>query len=118
MDKFKFELLTRRPGLKLVLDSVDRAFEVGFKHVKLNAVVIQNINDDELSNFVALTRNKAIYVRFIEYMPFDGNKWNEKKFLSYSSMLDMIRQEYPNIKKVQDEGVSDTSKVMKLFACF
>ena len=49
-------------------------------------------------------------VRFIEYMPFDGNKWNSNKMVAYQDMLKTIRQKWPNIERLTDER-NDTSKV-------
>jgi len=43
--------------------------------VKLNVVVVRGVNDDEVEAFSALTRHAPLNVRFIEYMPFDGNAW-------------------------------------------
>ena len=42
---------------------------------------MRGLNEDELHSFVELTRDKDIDVRFIEYMPFEGNKWNDKKMV-------------------------------------
>jgi molybdenum cofactor biosynthesis enzyme MoaA len=41
--------------------------------VKINCVVMKGVNDDEILDFVEFTKDKDVYVRFIEYMPFDGN---------------------------------------------
>jgi len=49
-------------------------------------------------------------VRFIEYMPFDGNKWNFSKFLPYRKMLAAVMARYPNLERIPD-GPNDTSKV-------
>jgi molybdenum cofactor biosynthesis enzyme MoaA len=49
-------------------------------------------------------------VRFIEYMPFSGNKWNQKKMISYKEMLERIKSQYPDLVKLSD-GTNDTSKV-------
>jgi molybdenum cofactor biosynthesis enzyme MoaA len=56
----------------MVLKTIDRALELGISPVKLNCVVIKNLNDIETLDFVEMTRNKPIEVRFIEFMPFDG----------------------------------------------
>jgi cyclic pyranopterin phosphate synthase len=45
---------------------------------QINCVVMRGFNEDELVDFVALTQDKDVNVRFIEYMPFDGNRWNER----------------------------------------
>ncbi len=57
---------------------------------------MRGINDDEMGDFVELTRHKAINVRFIEYMPFDGNVWAEPKMVTYRQMLGAVQQRFPN----------------------
>ena len=51
---------------------------------------MRGFNDDEMRDFVNLTRDKPINIRFIEFMPFDGNVWNFKKLVPYSEMLDTV----------------------------
>jgi cyclic pyranopterin phosphate synthase len=51
--------------------------------VKVNVVVMRGVNDDEVPAFVELTRAAPINVRFIEYMPFDGNVWSDTKMVAY-----------------------------------
>jgi len=70
---------------------------------------MRGLNEDELADFVRLTQNKEVDVRFIEYMPFDGNKWNDKKMVSYADMLDILKQQF-DLKRCIDEP-NDTSKV-------
>lgn len=57
------------------------------KRPQVNVVVMRGVNDDELADFVALTRDRPINVRFIEYMPFDGNVWSDKKMVPYREMV-------------------------------
>lgn len=78
--------------------------------VKINCVVMNGINTDELNDFVQLTRDQPnLAVRFIEYMPFNENKWNEKKFFPYEEMLKIIRKKFPLEKLVQNDR-NDTTK--------
>jgi|SRR5271170_5687763 len=63
----------------MVLKTIDRALELGISPVKLNCVVIKNLNDIEVLDFVELTRDKPIEVRFIEFMPFDGIPTTRRK---------------------------------------
>eukprot|EP01134_Creolimax_fragrantissima_P006818 CFRG6818T1 len=110
----KYHLITRRPGLERVLASIDEAVSLNFANrVKLNCVVMNGFNDDEVVDFVDLTKHKDIDVRFIEYMPFDGNKWNGKKFISYTDMLDRIREKYPVLHRLKDHP-NDTSKAFRV----
>lgn len=57
---------------------------------QVNCVVMRGINDDEICDFVEMTREKPINVRFIEFMPFDGNVWNIKKLVPYAEILDKV----------------------------
>lgn len=113
LDPWQFQIMTRRKGFDAVQRSIDRILELN-KHgagvkLKINCVIMRGVNDREILPFVELTREKNLEVRFIEYMPFDGNKWNKNKMLSYAEMLDMIRAKYPGLQKVKDLE-NDTSK--------
>ncbi|KAL2620069.1 hypothetical protein R1flu_000274 [Riccia fluitans] len=105
----KFELLTRRRGHAKVLQAINTALELGFNPVKVNVVVMRGFNDDELVDFVELTRSKPINVRFIEFMPFDGNVWSSKKLVSYFEMLSSLREKYPSLSRLKDHP-TDTAK--------
>ncbi|KAI1308998.1 Molybdenum cofactor biosynthesis protein 1 [Halotydeus destructor] len=112
----KFEFITRRKGYHLVRKGIDAALSAGFSDpVKLNCVVMRGLNDDEINDFVELTRTLPLDIRFIEYMPFDGNKWDTAKMITYKEMLDMIKSKYPNLEPIQD-GVNfnDTSKPYRI----
>ena len=91
----KFELLTRRTGHDRVLASVRAALAAGFAPVKVNCVVMRGVNEDELLDFVALTRDADINVRFIEYMPFDGNAWAARKMVPYAEMRATVAAAHP-----------------------
>jgi cyclic pyranopterin phosphate synthase len=113
LDPWQFQIMTRRKGYDAVQKSIDRILEMnrlgaGIK-LKINCVVMRGVNDREVLPFVDMTEEKNIEVRFIEYMPFDGNKWSKNKMFSYQEMLDLIRTKYPTLQKVQDHK-NDTSK--------
>ncbi|KAI0847964.1 molybdenum cofactor biosynthesis prote [Daldinia vernicosa] len=117
LDPWQFQIMTRRNGFDAVMKSIERVLELN-KHgagikLKVNAVIMRGINDREIIPFVEMTREKDIEVRFIEYMPFDGNKWNKGKMFSYTEMLDRIRENYPDLKKIRDHK-NDTSKTYKI----
>lgn len=95
------------------MEGIHKAIELGYKPVKVNCVVMRGLNEDELLDFVALTEGLPLDVRFIEYMPFDGNKWNFKKMVSYKEMLDAIRQRWPGLEKLPEED-SSTAKAFKI----
>ncbi|KAG4947704.1 hypothetical protein AAZX31_15G250700 [Glycine max] len=105
----KFEFMTRRKGHEKVMDAINASIDLGFNPVKVNCVVMRGFNDDEICDFVELTREKPIDIRFIEFMPFDGNVWNVKKLVPYSEMLDKVMKRFTSLKRVQDHP-TDTAK--------
>ena len=64
--------------------------------VQVNVVVMRGVNDDEIADFVELTRDRPINVRFIEYMPFDGNVWSDTKMVTYKQMMAAVQQRFPD----------------------
>ncbi|WP_139491397.1 GTP 3',8-cyclase MoaA [Brevibacillus dissolubilis] len=85
----RFAMITRGGDLKRVLDAIDASFAVGFAPIKLNVVLMKGYNDDEIDDFLRLTLDKAIHVRFIEYMPIghDDDGWRDK-YLSLSTVTE------------------------------
>ena len=71
------------------------AVEPLYSSFQVNTVVMRGLNDDEIGDFVELTRDKPINVRFIEFMPFDGNVWNSKKLVSYVEMMTAVVSSLP-----------------------
>lgn len=65
--------MTRRRGHDTVLRVLDVALSSNLQSVKLNVVVIKDLNDTEVPDFVEMTKEKNISVRFIEFMPFTGS---------------------------------------------
>lgn len=117
LDPFQFELMTRRRGFNQVMASISRILEMKRAGapltLKINAVVIRGLNDAQMLPFVEMTRDKDVEVRFIEYMPFDGNRWSDRKMLSYQEMLATIRAHHPSLQKVHDRA-NDTSKTFRV----
>lgn len=71
LDPLQFQILTRRNGFKQVLESIHQSVAMNFE-TKINCVVIKGVSDHQVLDFVALTKQNNLAVRFIEYMPFDG----------------------------------------------
>jgi cyclic pyranopterin phosphate synthase len=73
----------------------------------------KGFNDDEICDFVELTKDRNIDVRFIEYMPFTGNRWETDKMVSFRDTLDIIKEKYPNLAPLEN-GPNDTSKAYQV----
>jgi cyclic pyranopterin phosphate synthase len=87
----RFEAIARRPGLDAVLRGLDAAIAAGMTPVKLNCVVMRGQNDDELADFAALTRERPLYVRFIEVMPVHENLGVQRDaYIASSEVLERL----------------------------
>lgn len=109
----RYEVMARRKGWQRVMMGIDLALQLGYNPVKINCVIMKNFNDDEILDFVELTKDKNIDVRFIEYMPFTGNKWEVKKMVSYKDMVNRIRQKWSDFTPLENNP-NDTSKAWKV----
>jgi GTP 3',8-cyclase len=92
LDPQRFEAIARRPGLTAVLDGIDAAIAADLKPVKLNCVVMRGQNDDEIGAFARLTRDRPVFVRFIEVMPVHENlELQADAYVSSDEILERVR---------------------------
>ena len=89
----KFKFITRRDQYKKAFENIEQLIQEGF-NVKVNAVLMKNFNEDEIVDFINLTRARAINVRFIEFMPFDGNAWNKEKLVSQAEVINRVTDHF------------------------
>ena len=94
LDEGKFLLMTRRNLLGRVMEGIDAASKVGFNPIKINAVAIKNLTEEELPRFAKWARETGHIVRFIEYMPLDADKtWDREKVMSAEEILEGLSSE-------------------------
>lgn len=110
LKKERFERISRRKELHKVLDNISLLLENDFK-VKVNVVVMKGVNDDELIDFVELSKDRALHIRFIEFMPFNGNQWDWSKGVGFKSMMESIINRYgeATVLKIADK-TNDTAR--------
>jgi GTP 3',8-cyclase len=107
----KFQLITRRDQFKKVYDNIQLLLKKNF-HVKVNMVVMKGLNDNEINDFIEWTKHEPVHVRFIEFMPFTGNRWTSNKVFTMQQMLDVIKEKYEFVR-LKDEK-NDTAKGYKV----
>ncbi|TMB29634.1 MAG: GTP 3',8-cyclase MoaA [Deltaproteobacteria bacterium] len=74
----RFQRITGRPGCEETIEAIQAAARAGFRSVKVNAVVMKGVNDDEIVDLArAFAGELPLEVRYIEYMPFEGNGWGD-----------------------------------------
>ncbi len=96
LQKDRFIELTRRDDLDRVLDGIDAAIEAGFDPVKINVVLMNGINDDEIVDFARFGREKGVIVRFIEFMPLDADEqWGPDRVVPLARVIEEVNAEFP-----------------------
>ena len=93
LQKDRFLLMTKRDQFEQVMKNINLMIDNGI-HVKVNAVVIKGLNDSEINDFVRMTKEQPIHVRFIEFMPFTGNRWNSDKVITWQQILAQVSREF------------------------
>lgn len=105
LDKNRFFQITRRNGLEKVIDTIYSLLEYGIK-AKINCVVMDGKNIEDLLPLAYLSEKLPIDVRFIEEMPFNGTQKAVSLKWDFIQILNHIKKEFPDIAKIQDSKYS------------
>jgi GTP 3',8-cyclase len=96
LQRDRFLALTRRDDLDRVIAGINAAIDAGLAPVKVNAVVMRNVNDDEIVDLARFGRDRGIGMRFIEFMPLDAQgAWTEDQVVPASEIIGKIAAAFP-----------------------
>ncbi len=110
LDRERFAEMTRRDELPRVLDGIAAAREAGFDPVKINAVVMRGVNDDEIVDLATFGRQQAVEVRFIEWMPLDASGgWDIGQVVGQDEIVSRIDAVYP-LEQVPARGAAPADR--------
>jgi len=110
LDRENFKKITGRDGLKTVLESIAVAQELGFKPVKVNAVIISGMNDHEIESLAEFAREQNLSFRFIEFMPLDSARaWLKEMVMPAREILARLQARF-ELRPVPSENASETAK--------
>lgn len=113
LQKKKLEKICRRDFFDIIKSNINLLIQNNF-HVKLNAVIMRDVNDDELIDFIEFTKFNNVHFRFIEFMPFDGNKWDWSKGVSFKEIMNKVKLHYGSEALRIDDKKNDTAKNFKI----
>jgi molybdenum cofactor biosynthesis protein A len=110
----RFQEMTLKPNFDKVIKNIYMLINEGFQ-IKLNVVLLKGTNDSEILDFIELTKELPISIRFIEFMPFDGNNWDRSKAVSLEEIKQLVNESYPKdaVLKIED-APNDTAKNYKI----
>jgi cyclic pyranopterin phosphate synthase len=110
----KFQTITLRNQFEKVIDNLYLLLNNEFK-IKVNVVLIKGFNDNEIIDFINLSRYLPISIRFIEFMPFAGNEWDKSKMVSQNEILDIVKTRFaPSEIEKLDDDKNFTSRQFKI----
>lgn len=106
----RYRNITRGGNIDEVLSCIPLILEAGLRPLKINVVLIGGFNEDEIVDFVELTRHQNIEVRFIELMPIgEASLWTNDKFVSNQKVLEVV-----DLIKVEKTHPSSPAEYYKL----
>ncbi|MBI3879688.1 MAG: GTP 3',8-cyclase MoaA [Verrucomicrobia bacterium] len=110
LEAANFKKMTGRDGLREVLHGIERAQELGFAPVKVNAVVIRGTNDHEIERLVEFARTRDLSLRFIEFMPLDsGRTWLKELVMPGREILQRVQAQHALVP-VKPASASETAR--------
>jgi cyclic pyranopterin phosphate synthase len=109
----KFVHISRREGFRRTWDGILAADRAGFRPLKINMVVIRGENDGEIADFAEMARTRAWQIRYIEFMPLDGdNRWTREQVVTAKEILGIIHRRWP--LELESEGpLSDPARIFR-----
>jgi len=104
LDVEKFKFITTRDNIDSVVSAIKTAKSLNFPSLKVNVVIIKNINDGEIIDFVKFAIENELNVRLIEFMPFGNNSWEKYGLVSYSEMFKKVKENFEVEEVVKDQN--------------
>jgi len=95
LDEANFQQITKGGKLRSTLNGIEKSLQAGLVPVKINVVLLKGINDHEVERFIAMTIDQELDVRFIEYMPMQGQKKWENLFLPLEKVTEAAQKFAP-----------------------
>lgn len=110
LQRARFIDLTRRDRLADTLAGIEAARVVGFSPIKLNALIMRGVNDDEVADLVSFAVERGLEMRFIEHMPLDGgHTWRREDMVTAEEILAAISERF-SLEPLGHDGSAPAEK--------
>ncbi len=97
LQREKFQLITRRDLFPQIFETIGLLLKTKIQ-VKINMVVMKGLNDSEIPDFIEWTKASPVHVRFIEFMPFESNRWTSNKVFTWREILESLEKKYQFVR--------------------
>ncbi len=115
LDPRRFQMITGVDGLSRVLEGIDEALALGFDPVKINAVVMRGVNLDEVDRLAALSIQRPLEVRFIEFMPVGhDSSWDKGKLVEVAEIKSIVTSHFGRLIPVASGPLSGPARLFKV----
>jgi cyclic pyranopterin phosphate synthase len=105
LDPEKFAKITRTESFAQVMAGIEAAQATRLRPVKVNAVLVRGVNDDEVEAFAEFAREKSLTMRFIEYMPLDADRsWTRDQVVTAAEIQRRISARWPLMPVVHERS--------------
>jgi cyclic pyranopterin phosphate synthase len=105
LDRAKFEKITRTKSFDKVMAGIAAAQASKLRPVKVNAVLVRGVNDDEVEAFATFARERALIMRFIEFMPLDADRaWTRDMMVTGAEVYRRISAVWPLVPVVHERS--------------
>src|ERR1700687_5434212 len=96
LEPARFERITRTKSFAAVMNSINGAQNSSLAPAKINAVLVRDLNDDEVESFAAFARERGVIMRFIEFMPLDADRhWTRELVVPAAEVHQRIHARWP-----------------------
>lgn len=114
LEEDNFNKISRRTYFSKIMENIQLLLDNDF-HVKINVVVVKDVNDHEIIDFIKWTKDTNIHIRFIEFMPFDGNNWKMDNKIAFEEIITRATAVFgaTGFQKIQDKP-NDTTRNFQL----
>jgi cyclic pyranopterin phosphate synthase len=103
LDRERFKQITRRDDFDQVMAGIDAALRIGFPTIKINAVAVKNLVEQDIIPLARFGREHGIEIRYIEFMPLDSQGiWDKDRVLLQDTMTDMLAREFGPLVEIPD----------------
>jgi GTP 3',8-cyclase len=105
LDRGKFERITRTKSFDQVMAGIDAAQNSVLRPVKVNAVLVRGVNDDEVEAFADFARKRDLIMRFIEFMPLDADRaWTREAMVPAAEVYARISARWPLVQVLHERS--------------